>query len=190
MKKIDQDFIISYLRSLLFRSLMVVIIFLLMAIFSKKSSIYKDYIVSNVYEKNFSFAKINDFYNKYFGGIIPLDKINKNVSPVFKETLEYDNLSLYYDGVKLSVMDKYLVPSLKDGMVTYIGEKDNYGNVIIVTTIDDENIWYGNIDRCAVKLYDYVSSGDYLGEVNGNYLYLVFSKNNKYLDYKEFLDEN
>ena len=190
MKKINQEKVIEYLRGLIFRIMVVIVLFLLMAIFSKKNSIYKDYIVSNVYEKNFSFVKIADFYNKYLGGIFPIEKLNKKIIPVFKESLEYSNSSIYHDGVKLSVIDNYLVPSLSEGMVTYIGEKENYGNVIIITTVDDVNIWYGNINRVAVKLYDYVSKGDYLGEVNNGYLYLVFSKDKEYLDYREYLDEN
>ena len=190
MKKINKEKVIEYLSNLLFRCMSVIIIFLLMAIFSKKNSLYKDYIISNVYGNNLSFTKIQSLYKKYLGGIIPLEKINNDVKPVFKESLEYDNASLYYDGVKLSVIDNYLVPSLRDGMVTYIGEKENYGNVIIVTTEDDVNIWYGNMSKVAVKLYDYVSSGDYLGEIDKDYLYLIISKDNKYLDYKEFLNES
>ena len=189
MKKINQDSVIMYLRNLLVRCMCVLVIFLLMLIFSKKSSLYKDFIISNVYETNISFARINKLYDKYLGGVFPFNH-NNNFVPVFKENLEYDNLSLFHDGVKLSVIDNYLVPSLSGGMITYIGEKENYGNVIIVTTEDDVNIWYGNIKRSAVKLYDYVSIGNYLGEVDGNILYLVFSKDKKYLDYKEFIDES
>ncbi len=185
----NKDKIIEYVINLIYRCLFMALIFLVVAIFSKSNSSFKNYIVSNVYENDYSFVKMKDLYDKYLGGIFPLEKMN-NTSPVFNETIEYKNISKYYDGVKLEVTSKYLVPSLKDGMITFVGEKENYGNVIIVTTIDDVNIWYGNLGKSAVKLYDYVSKGDYLGEVMDNTLYMIFSKDNNYLDYKEFLDED
>ena len=72
-------------------------------------------------------------------------------------------------------------------MVVYIGEKENYGTVIIIEGIDGIEIWYGNIESTTVKLYDYVEAGTYLGATSNNYLYLVYSKDGKFLNYKEYL---
>ena len=58
MKKENEEKLIKYLRSLIFRTLGVTIIFLVLAILSKGSKTYKDLIVTNIYEKNISFAKI------------------------------------------------------------------------------------------------------------------------------------
>jgi len=108
--------------------------------------------------------------------------------PVFNEKLDYLNESVYYDGVRLEVINNYLVPVIKEGMVVYVGEKENYGNVVIVEGVDGVSIWYGNMNRVAVELYDYVNMGDYLGETLDNNLYLVYSKDNKFLDYREYLE--
>ena len=114
MKKINEDKIIKYLRSLILRCLTVIVLFLIMAIISKSSNTYKDIIVSNLYEKNISFPQIKNVYNKYLGGIIPLDKVTKTEMPVFNETLEYQNESIYHDGVKLEVTPNYLVPIIEE----------------------------------------------------------------------------
>lgn len=187
MKNINEEKFIKYLRNLIYRVLLVIVIFLSLAIISKSNSKYKDIIVSNLYEKNISFVKIKNFYNRYLGGIVPLDKIDNSVSPVFKENLEYLDESIYYDGVKLEVSNNYLVPILSEGMVVYIGEKENYGNVVIIEGIDGIDIWYGNMEKVSVSLYDYVLEGDYLGTVEGNNLYLVYSSDGKFLDYREYL---
>ena len=187
MKKINEEKIIKYLRSLILRSLTVIVIFLLLAIICKSNKEYKDVIVTNLYEKNISFTKIKNLYTKYLGGIIPLDKVAPNTTPVFNEQLEYLNDSIYYDGVKLEVIDKYLVPILEEGLVVYIGEKENYGNVIIIEGLDGIDIWYGNMESTTVKLYDYVEKNTYLGQTKDNYLYLVYSKDGKFLNYKEYL---
>ena len=187
IKKENKNKIIKYLRSLIFRSLSVIIIFLIMAIISRTSPTYKDLIISNIYEKNISFAKIKNHYNKYLGGINPLEKVSLTDEMVFNEELTYTESSIYHDGVKLTVTNNYLIPVEKEGMVVYIGEKENYGNVIIIEGLDGIDIWYGNIDKTSVKLYDYVSAGAYLGTTRGNTLYLVYQQDGKYLDYQEFL---
>ena len=186
-KKVIEEKVVKYLRSLILRSLFVLVLFLVLAIFSKSSNTYKDLIVTNLYEKNFSFTKVKNLYNKYLGGIIPLEKVTKEVTPVFNETLEYTSESIYYDGVKLEVTNNYLVPIIAEGMVIYIGEKENYGNVIIIEGLDGIKIWYGNIETTTVKLYDYVESGTYLVTTKDIYLYLVYSKDGQFLNYKEYL---
>lgn len=187
MKKINEEKIIKYLRSLIIRSLFVIVLFLVLAILSKSNQSYKDLIVTNIYEKNFSFAKVKKLYTKYLGGIVPLDKIGVDTAPVFNEKLEYVDISIYYDGAKLEVINNYLVPIIEEGMVVYIGEKEKYGNVVIIEGIDGIDIWYGNLETTSVKLYDYVEKGTYLGQTKDNILYLAYSKDGKFLDYKEYL---
>lgn len=187
MKEEREEKLIKYLRSLIIRSMSVVIIFLIFAIISKNNIACRDIIVKNVYQKSISFPKIKQFYKKYLGGIEPLDKAINNELPVFSEKLEYTNVSLYHDGAKLQVINNYLVPIQKEGMIIYIGEKENYGNVVIVEGSSGIDIWYGNMGTVSSKLYDYVEKGSYLGTTKGNVLYLAYQQDGKFLDYKEFL---
>ena len=190
MKKEQEEKVIKYLRNLILRCFSVVIIFLIMAIVSKSNPTYKDLIVSNIYEKNISFAKIKKIYQKYLGGIAPLEKLENvtdPLTPVFKEEIEYSEETIYHDGVKLTVSNNYLVPIIEEGLVIYIGEKENYGNVVIIEGIDGVDIWYGNIEKISTKLYDYVEKGNYLGTTKDNVLYLAYQKDGKFLDYKQYL---
>ena len=66
-------------------------------------------------------------------------------------------------------------------------EKEKYGNVIVVSSEDGVDIWYGNMNMTSVKLYDYIDKGNYLGEVKDDKLYLVYVKDNSFLDYNEYL---
>ena len=187
MKKNNEEKIINYLRSLILRSMVVIVLFLVLAILSKSSKTYKDLIVSNIYEKNISFTKIKKLYKKYLGGIAPLDKVVDKEITVFNENLSYESESIYHDGVKLEVDNNYLVPIIEEGMVIYIGEKENYGNVIIIEGIDGIDIWYGNMEKTTVKLYDYVDKGAYLGTTKDNILYIAYQKDGKFLDYHDYL---
>lgn len=188
MKKENQ--VIKYVRNLIIRCMFLICIFLIMAIFYRSNKVFKDYIVTNVYTKNIKFTKIKNIYNKYLGGIMPLEKLSKeNIKSVFKEELEYNNISKYYDGVLLEVEDNYLIPIINSGMVVFIGDKDNYGKTIIIEGDNGIDIWYGNVNSSNVKLYDYVESGNLLGTTIDNKLYLVYEKDNQYLDYNNYLNK-
>lgn len=175
----------KYLKNITIRVFIVLIIFLSLMVVCKKNNTLKDKIYNYLYTEDIPFTKIKNIYNKYLGGILPLKK-EVNTEKVFNEKLKYSNSSIYYDGVKLSVTNNYLVPSLKEGMVVFIGDKEHYGNTIIIEDLEGTYIWYGNITNTSLKLYDYVEEGSFIGEAN-NDLYMVFSKEDKYLNYEEYI---
>ena len=186
MKNVKEEKIIKYLRNLMMRCLFLIVIFLVLAILSKSSVEFKNYIYKNIYTDNISFSKIKKIYNKYLGGVVPLKKISNDTYAVFKEKLEYNDISKYLDGVKLEVGDNYLVPVINSGLVLYIGQKDGYNNTVIIEGENGVDIWYGNMSNVSLKLYDYVEAGSLLGEVNNNTLYLVYSEDNDFLNVEDY----
>ena len=158
-----KNFFISLINKLLICFILVITCL----IFMKTNYEFNNFIKDKLLKDNISFAYINNLYNKYFGKILP-SYSSYDVEEVFKEKLVYTDVNSYYDGYKLTVNDKYLVPFIESGIVVFIGNIDNYENVIIVEGIDGVDIWYGNISTTSVKLYDYVSKGSYLGETNNN----------------------
>lgn len=167
--------------------LVTIILFLGLSITLKLYPESKEFLYKNVFEKNFSFASINKLYNKYFGEVLPVKEIFKEeTKAVFKEELVYSNKEKYMDGVKLSVSDNYLIPVIESGMVVFVGEKDGYGNTVIVQQVNGVDTWYGNIATSDVKLYEYIEKGSLLGETS-NDLYLVFKKDGEIMDYNEYI---
>lgn len=141
-----------------------------------------------IYEKNISFSTINSFYEKYAGNVLPFNSLFKGEEKqVFNESLEYSEANKYIDGVKLSVSNNYLIPVLEEGLVVFVGEKENYGNTIIVQQANGIDVWYGGIDNISVKLYDYVDKGSFVGEIYNNAFYLVFKKDGEVLDYQDYI---
>ena len=171
------------------RLLLTIIIFLLALIVCKSNIDIKNKIYKYVYNTNFKFSEFNKIYKKYLGDIIPVDNVldNSNEKEVFNEKLNYKNASIYKDGVKLEVSDSYLVPALKSGIVVYIGNKDEYKNTIIIQQTNGIDVWYGNITNTTIKMYDYIEEGTLLGETKDNYLYMVFAKEGKFLNYKDYI---
>lgn len=168
--------------------LITIILILTTLIVLKNNNKYKTIFYKEVYEKNISFATINELYQKYFGSPLPFkDLFKDDTKMVFSENLQYSEQSKYLDGVKLAVDNNYLVPILESGMVVFIGEKEGYGNTIIIQQMDGIDVWYGNLDNINVKLYDYVEKGNLLGEINSKELYLVFKKNGEVLKYDKYI---
>lgn len=164
-----------------------IILFLVLGIVSKSNSDYRLVIRNKLYHDNINFIMFANIYNKYLGGLFPMDNIFDSKSlAVFNEKLIYNSSVSYKEGVKLDVCYNYLVPNLEDGVIIYIGEKKGYGNVVIIEG-DNKDIWYGNICNTNYLLYDHIKKGEIIGEVCGNYLYLLYNKDNKFLNYSNYL---
>lgn len=148
----------------------------------------KEIIYKNVYQENISFSKINELYKKYFGKVLPFeDVLVDSTQTVFNEEFVYKNSEKYNEGVKLTVDNNYLMPVLDSGIVVFIGNKENYGNTIIIQQVNGIDLWYVNIDTNQVKLYDYLEKGNLLGECLNNDIYLYYQKDGKFIDYNEYL---
>lgn len=187
LKKKKGDERPNFFVRLLSRVLVCIVMFLGVMVVLKVDKNSNQVIYKYLYDNNINFAFLNNLYQKYLGDILPFQKITKkDVSSVFNEELKYSDSSIYKDGVCLKVEDSYLVPLLESGIVVFSGEKEGYGKTVIVEQVDGVSVWYSNIDNLNVKLYDYVNKGEFLGEAKGK-LYLVFQKDGKYLDYKEYL---
>ena len=164
--------------------LISIIILLSCLIVNKKNPTLMNKVKKYVFEENINFTKIKKAYNKYFGKYIGEDN---NIEEVFTEKLEYKSKSLYKDGVKLEVSDGYLIPALESGIVTFMGEKEEYGYTIIIEQVNGINVWYSNINPKDIKMYDYIKKGDLIGECKGKNLFLLFEGKGKFLDYKKYI---
>ena len=177
----------KFLVKLSIKVLVCIVIFLTGLIVLKYDKSHNKVIYNFMESHNISMASINKLYHKYLGNILPFENVAKeNITKVFNEEISYKEASIYKDGVKLTVADNYLTPVLESGVVVFIGEKEEYGKVVMIEQVDGVTSWYGNIDNISFDLYDYVSKGEFLGEAKGNYIYLVFEKKGSYLNYKEY----
>lgn len=172
----------------IYKCLILLIIFLSLGIVCKENAEYRDKVHYYLYEDNLAFSNFRNFYNKYLGDIFPLNYMGNETISVFSDGIQYSSISKYLDGYSLKVNSNYLVPAIKGGIVTYVGDKDDYGNVVIIMGDDGVSIWYGNIKNHNLKLYDSVNSGDFIGEVNDEVLYLVFYDEDEFLEYDSYMN--
>ena len=74
MKNVKEEKIIKYLRNLMMRCLFLIVIFLVLAILSKSSVEFKNYIYKNIYTDNISFSKIKKIYKINLNVIYKINK--------------------------------------------------------------------------------------------------------------------
>jgi len=166
----------------IFKLLISILLTLVILIIMKSNNNFKTTFYKNAYDTNISFNYFNDIYNKYIGD---LNFLNTSTELVFNEEFTYKNKEKYENGVKIEVYNS-LVPINESGIVVYIGEKEKYGNTIIIQRIDGIDEWYGNMSNINVKLYDYVEKGTIIGEVD-KYLYLLYKRGGNILNYEEYI---
>lgn len=178
----------SKVYGFLTKLLILLILFLSLLIFIKNSPSNKMMIYEKVFNQHLSFAKINNFYQKHLGSVLPFKDLFSTPKTVFKEGLDFKEESIYKDGVSLLVDDNYLVPVLASGIIVFIGDKEDYGPTVIIQQVDGVDLWYGNIQNINGKIYDYVEQGQFLGEVINDHLYLVYKKDGKVINYQDYLN--
>lgn len=179
----------KYLKNLVSRLLITIILVLISIIYINSGQEEKMLFKAEVLTKNFSFAPFKAWYQKNFGKIIPIDTSNESAT-VFDNEIVHKKIDNYNNGVKVTLSSPSVISSITSGIVVYIGEKEGYGNTIIIQGIDGVDIWYGNITNISVALYDYVEAKNVIGESNGDFIYYVLSKDGEYLNYEEYIQKN
>lgn len=178
----------TYISNLFSRVLVAIILLLLSVIFTNLSNdnllLYKKYVLTDTLE----FGSLNAWYTKTFGESALFKGVVADKSlAVFNEKLAYKSSSMFYDGVSLVVGTSYLTPTIESGIVVFMGEKDNFGETIIIQGVDGIDYWYGNIKNSNVKMYEYVEAGSLLGETITEELYMAFVKDGVFLNYEEHI---
>ena len=156
--------------------LLAIIFLLCSVIYTNLSSDNKERYKNYVLNESIHFTKIESVYEKLFGRVLPKDT---GALPVSGGKLIYKSINKYNDGEVLEVNNKSIINTLMNGIVVYIGDKDTYGNTVIIQGVDGVDIWYGN-------LYDYIEKDMVIGNTLDDKLYLVMKKDDKYLTYEDY----
>lgn len=177
--KFNKKIISKYITKIMIGIIFFLISIIFTNISDKNLLLYQEY----VFTESLPFTKIKSWYEDLFGEVLPK---NDNATTVFNGKIVYKKIEDYLDGEKLTVSNKSLVNSIGSGVVVYNGEKEGYGNTIIIQGVDGVDIWYGNLDNISVNLYDYIEKDTVIGETIDEYLYLVIKKDNEFIKYEEY----
>ena len=155
----------SIFKSFMSKLFTIVIFTMLVIIISNYSPKFRDFITNKVLNSTIDFSFINKFMNR------TTDVFKKEeTKKVFKEETKHEK---YKDGIKIFTENDTLVSSICGGIVVYVGDKDDYGNSVIIQGNDGVDYLYGNLHNLNINLYDYIENDTLIGSTRDNYMYLV-----------------
>ena len=188
IKKKQEDKLIKYLRGLITRVLLSIILVISICIYIKLSASNKLYVSEYVFQDSLKFTQINKWYQNTLGKIIPNPKEDSTMVMENNDlkTLTYEK---YLDGVKFKTEKNSPVSLLSGGIVVFIGPKEGYGNTVIIQGNDGIDYWYGGVSNTNINLYDYLEKEALIGECVEDHLYLVLEKVKNYISYEEYLKQ-
>lgn len=179
---------IKYLKNLITRCLLSIILIISISIFIKINSDNALLVDEYVFKDSLKFTQINKWYQDNLGKILPTNKENTDL--VFSNSdIKTSPYSDYLNGVKIELDKSSPVSLLTGGIVVFIGEQKGYGNTVIIQGNDGVDYWYGGITNVNINLYDYLEKNTLIGEANDNFIYIVLEKDNEYLKYEEYINK-
>lgn len=180
---------IKYLKNLVTRILISIILVIGICIIVKINSDNSMLVNEYFFKESLRFTQINNWYQKNFGKLLPN---SGEVSELVFGSNDLNTASYeeYLNGVKFNLAKNSPVTLLNGGIVVFIGEEEGYDNTIIIQGNDGIDYWYGGITNVNVNLYDYLEKDTLIGETKENYLYLVLQKGKEYLKYDEYIQKS
>lgn len=175
--------------SFLFTKILLCFILILsITIYCKLDDANKTYFKTTFMEKSLSFNKVNAWATKYLGKNILTNPVLDSEKTVFEEkpVMEY---TPYLDGIKVPANEEEVILSKSSGIYVFLGEKEGYGNTLIIQGNNGIDIWYGNITNTSGSLYDYIEKGSVIGVSKGEYYTLAFMKDGKFVSYASIQDQ-
>ena len=180
--KVKKNKFISFINL----SLFLLLIFVVNLVLCKTNSSYKDFIYKYVYSNNLSFSKYEELIDKYLGKIVPNNN-NKETSLVFNEKLNYNSLEEIENGVIINIDKNQTINAFESGVVVFNGEKDGYGNTLIIEQIDGCEAWYIGLDTSNINIYDYIEKNTIIGNSVSDNFTMYFKNDGEVVDYKKYI---
>nr|WP_295971802.1 M23 family metallopeptidase [uncultured Bacillus sp.] len=130
--------------------------------------------VAKSMEEDFQFAAVSEWYESTFGeqlALLPSTNSNKQ-----KEIMNDIQYALPASGkileefgengqrITIEIAKDAPVEAMNGGFVSFVGEKEGFGNAVVIQHADKSESWYGNLSSIDVSLYEYVEKGAHVGK--------------------------
>lgn len=181
-EKILKEKIMNFISRVLISAL----IFVLGLIFIKDDNKNKSWIYKNIYQDNITMVKVEKIYKKYVADFLEQKKEKDEILAVSKEGIYYEKIEEKENGVNLITGKDIIIPAFEEGIVLYIGDKDNYKDVLVIKQIDGTETWFVGV-ATNLKIYDYIEKNEIVGKTINDNLEIYFKQNGESIDYKKYI---
>lgn len=149
-------------------------------------------------EQDFQFTAVANWYEEQFGeplALLPFTE--QNTSTVVENELEYalpasgkilEDFGENGQKVTIETPKGTAVTAMSGGRVVFVGEKEEFGQTVVIQHSDESETWYGHLSEIDVSIYEYVDKGSSIGKatetsdgLNGSF-YFALKKDNAFVD--------
>ncbi len=171
----------KYMSRILICIIILLISLIGISISDKVKNFYQEYIFND----SFSFMKFKNFFSKVAG---TEDSEEENdATAVMSSFIDYERKEKFLDGEKYIGVQENFINSLAGGIVTFVGDKNDYGKTVIIQGSNGFDIWYFLLNDVDVNIYDYVKASSIIGTINKEFG-LVITKDGKFYTYEEYVN--
>ncbi len=162
--------------------------------------------VTKSMEEDFQFAAVSKWYENTFGEQLALlptsDTSKENENPKeIQYALPASGKILEEFGengqrITIEIGKDAAVEAMNGGFVEFVGQKEGFGNTVIIQHADKSESWYGNMSKIDVSLYEYVETGAQIGKAtvpedgtNGSF-YFAIKEGEQFVDPIQVIQQN
>lgn len=154
--------------------------------------------VTKSMEEDFQFAAVSEWYENTFGkqlALLPSTDSSKEMEstkeihyalPASGKILE--EFGENGQRITIEIGKDAAVEAMNGGFVRFIGQREGFGNTVVIQHADKSESWYGNLSKIDVSLYEYVEKGTQVGKAtaaengaNGSF-YFAIKEGEKFVD--------
>jgi stage IV sporulation protein FA len=157
-------------------------------------------VVQTTMENNFQFAVVSDWYESKFGkplALLPFSEKKEPKNTVATGSTQYalpasgriiEDFAHNGQGIMIETGKDAYVEALNEGIITFAGVKEGFGNTVILQHSDETETWYGNLKTIDVSLWTFIEKGTKLGLATNtddglkSSFYLAVKKENDFID--------
>lgn len=167
-------------------------------VFQSNTSVARDTrgFITEVMQRDFNFQGVADWYEAHLGSIpVIIPTFTRSSEPNQTDNLTttlvfpaHGSIVEHYSEeqpfMSLSKPDTGQVTAGAEGLVAFIGEKDGWGNCIILQHAGGMETWYGPIATAEVELSDWVQPEEVLGRIDpsGGHLQFAVTQGGQFVD--------
>jgi stage IV sporulation protein FA len=135
----------------------------------------REFVTKSLNEE-FQFAAVSDWYEDTFGKQLALlpstekEKLEVNApesKPQYALPASGKILEEFGENgqrIAIEVGKGEAVEAMDGGLVSFIGQKEGFGNTVVIQHADKSYAWYGNLSSVDVTLYQYIEKGTMVGK--------------------------
>lgn len=161
--------------------------------------------VAKSMKEDFQFASVSKWYENTFGEQLALLPSTESKEKENAKEIQYalpasgkilEEFGENGQRITIEIGKDTSVEAMNGGFVEFVGQKEGFGNTVVIQHADKSESWYGNLSKVDVGLYEYIDTGTKIGKAtvpenatNGSF-YFAIKEGEQFVDPIQVIQQN